>query len=73
MLSYAHIVRLFRPTSCLRRIVVTSDMMSEVVKDSAEVYNYMLELNLSLSLVKKKKKKDTIFLWKFYPAMSFSI
>lgn len=32
------------------RIVVTSDMMSEVVKDSAEVYNYMLELNLSLSL-----------------------
>lgn len=54
MLSYAHIVELFCPTSCLCRIVVTSDMMSEVVKDSAEVYNYMLELNLSLSLVKKQ-------------------
>lgn len=43
----------FNPTTqCICRIVVTSDMMKGVVQDSAEVYNYMTDLNLKQSLVK---------------------
>ncbi|KAG8006686.1 Deoxyribonuclease-1 [Nibea albiflora] len=42
--------RLFHPSSCECRIVVTDDMLKGVVKGSAHVYDYMMDLSLSHSL-----------------------
>lgn len=47
-----------RPLVLSRRIVATAEMMEDVQRGSAQVYNYMTELALSHSLVRTYEEHE---------------